>query len=586
MINRFLKIFISAGMAITLLAILGGVLIFATVYESQQGTPAVQHLVYKTGWFLGLLGVIFLNVLFASLSRLPFKKEHTGFHITHIGLLTILFGSMLTCWVGVEGQLALTEGKSGDKITTETERVLFWREGDQKAHLLEQQFSKKINKSPWEKNILDNTVQVAIDGFSADSRFETYFEPVKEMGMPAVRVSLSGSFANETFWMVPGQSLAVGAATVTFDSIEDVGEFKKLLNVTPSKNTEKQDKGELLLSIPDKKIVATFPIEKILKGKQPILGTPYFIKGIQFYSHALVVENKLVNQSKEMVNPAVEFEIEGPEGTEKHVAFSLFPQFPSLHGQTSKNYEIAAHYVLETPPPTDPNALALYLGPNSEFICRITKKGETRATLVSLKNPVETGWMDLKFELKKFIPQALERERVLPIASGIGGGNPISALHFTFRNLKTLARSEIWLQKNSEAKLSLGDDRLHIQYGVKEIPLGFTVKLKDFVLKNYPGSERPMSYESFVEVTDAKKGKNFPSHIYMNHPLVYNGAKLFQASYSQNPGEPEVSIFSVKRDPGVPLIYGGSAILVVGIVILFFASPKTKGTGKLKKKKK
>jgi cytochrome c biogenesis protein ResB len=92
-----------------------------------------------------------------------------------------------------------------------------------------------------------------------------------------------------------------------------------------------------------------------------------------------------------------------------------------------------------------------------------------------------------------------------------------------------------------------------------------------------------MSYESFVEVQDLKKNKKFPFHIHMNHPLVYNGYKFFQASYTQNPGEPEVSIFAVKRDPGVPLIYGGSAILIAGILILFYGKPKEKEKTRKKK---
>ena len=80
MLNALWKFFVNAKTAIGLIAVLAAVLIFGTIYESNYGTPAVQLVVYKTWWFLTLLGLVFLNVLFAALSRLPWqKKRRVGF---------------------------------------------------------------------------------------------------------------------------------------------------------------------------------------------------------------------------------------------------------------------------------------------------------------------------------------------------------------------------------------------------------------------------------------------------------------------------------------------------------------------------
>jgi len=576
MLDKFLKAFVSAGTAITLLVLLGAVLIFSTIYESQFGTAAVQHLVYKTWWFLGLLGLIFLNVLFASLVRLPFKKEQTGFHITHIGLLIILFGAMLTCVVGREGRLGLQEGEKGESFVTDMEQVAFWPEGAQQATIIERQFSPQIRKHPWKKVLDGGPVELAIDDYAPDSRLEVSYGSDGDNYNPMAEISFAGSMGKQTAWIAPGGEMQVGPAQIRFEEISDPKKFQALLNPPKPQAVKAQGKGELVIQLPGQSKPARFSIEDILKKEIKIPGSALSVKGIQYYPYALVEGSQLVNHSDDPVNPAIEFEVRGPKGVERHVAFSLFPQFASLHGKTSKNYGIEARFEAEGARPPSPNTLTIFRDPSGKMICQITNKaGETRALELSLKNPIETGWMDFKFELKNFFEKAKERTRVVPLQTKGMTPNGTPALHFTLINAATNARSQVWVQKESGSTLPVGEDLFHLHYNSKEIPLGFSLLLKDFVLKNYPGTDNPMSYESFVEVEDPKNGKVFPAHIYMNHPLVYKGYKFFQSSYIQNPGEPEVSIFSIKKDPGIPLIYGGSIILVLGILLLFFGEKKT-----------
>ncbi|NQT38703.1 MAG: hypothetical protein HQ581_14495, partial [Planctomycetes bacterium] len=66
--------------------------------------------IYRTGWFAVLLAVLGINVLNAALTRLPWKRRHVGFLVTHAGILVLLFG----CWVsrrgGEEAYLTVYEG--------------------------------------------------------------------------------------------------------------------------------------------------------------------------------------------------------------------------------------------------------------------------------------------------------------------------------------------------------------------------------------------------------------------------------------------------------------------------------------------
>lgn len=93
--------------------------------------------------------------------------------------------------------------------------------------------------------------------------------------------------------------------------------------------------------------------------------------------------------------------------------------------------------------------------------------------------------------------------------------------------------------------------------------LGFRVRLDKFVLKHYPGSMQPSSYDSYVTIIDGNK--KFHYHIYMNHILVYKGYRFYQASYDP---DGKGSILSVNHDPGMYITYLGYLLMAIG----FFAS--------------
>jgi cytochrome c-type biogenesis protein CcsB len=93
------------------------------------------------------------------------------------------------------------------------------------------------------------------------------------------------------------------------------------------------------------------------------------------------------------------------------------------------------------------------------------------------------------------------------------------------------------------------------------VDLGFKIKLDRFVMRKYPGSMQPSSYDSYVTIIDGSK--KIPYHIYMNHILVYKGYRFYQASYF--PDE-QGSILSVNHDPGMWITYFGYALLAAGFL--------------------
>ncbi|WP_457639795.1 c-type cytochrome biogenesis protein CcsB [Persephonella sp.] len=113
-------------------------------------------------------------------------------------------------------------------------------------------------------------------------------------------------------------------------------------------------------------------------------------------------------------------------------------------------------------------------------------------------------------------------------------------------------------------KVKIKDLSVTLSWGAKKIELPFYIYLKDFVLKRYPGSMQPSSYESDVVVKDPRNNVEFEYRIYMNHTLEYGGYKFFQSSY--DPDE-KGTVLSVNHDPGKIPTYIGYAMLAIGLLL-------------------
>ena len=106
-------------------------------------------------------------------------------------------------------------------------------------------------------------------------------------------------------------------------------------------------------------------------------------------------------------------------------------------------------------------------------------------------------------------------------------------------------------------------------YGAKILKAPFSVKLNDFQLEKYPGSESAASYASEVTVVDGDD--SFDYKIFMNHILDYKGFKFFQSSYDLS-GEVEQTHLSVNHDFwGMFITYLGYSLLYTGLICILFA---------------
>lgn len=118
--------------------------------------------------------------------------------------------------------------------------------------------------------------------------------------------------------------------------------------------------------------------------------------------------------------------------------------------------------------------------------------------------------------------------------------------------------------KGVPSKVLIDDTLFILEWGSISLPLPFSVKLNDFQLERYPGSNSPSSYASEVTILDKDNNITKPYRIYMNNVLDYRGYRFFQASYDQD----ELgTILSVNKDPGKMPTYIGYFLLSLGLLV-------------------
>lgn len=116
---------------------------------------------------------------------------------------------------------------------------------------------------------------------------------------------------------------------------------------------------------------------------------------------------------------------------------------------------------------------------------------------------------------------------------------------------------------------TVGNISLSVAYGSKRVELPFALRLRDFIMEKYPGTNNASSYASEVTLIDPRSNLEKDQRIFMNNILNYDGYRFFQSSFDQD----ELGTYlSVNHDWwGTWISYLGYAILTLGMVLTFFS---------------
>jgi len=236
--RRIFDFFASLGLAVVVMVTLGTTCLIATIYESKHGTAAAQRYFYRTGWFAMILVALGIKIFCAMMSRYPWKKHHTGFVLAHIGILTLLTGSLISLRYGFDGNLALFEGDTGDSVTL-LDKVVDVDTGSGPPTRIAFDFDKRPPSPAHPRRFpLEDGATLVVDDFAPHVRVSDSFTEGAE-GPAALHFVLQAPFATQDGWLVAGdrerERADFGPASFDLRLADDVGAAERLV-VTPGQN--------------------------------------------------------------------------------------------------------------------------------------------------------------------------------------------------------------------------------------------------------------------------------------------------------------------------------------------------------------
>jgi cytochrome c-type biogenesis protein CcsB len=175
---------------------------------------------------------------------------------------------------------------------------------------------------------------------------------------------------------------------------------------------------------------------------------------------------------------------------------------------------------------------------------------------------------EYKVVLSKIIPNATET------AGGVIGIDPAeketgkTAFIFDVSAANKTENFTLWNEADQNiAKKSFDIDgkKIELFYGSKITVLPFKIKLNDFILERYPGSNSPSGYKSDVVLIDKASNTEKPFIIFMNNILKYEGYRFYQSSFDK---DEQGTILSVNHDnAGMIVSYSGYCLLFLFIIL-------------------
>ena len=208
------KLFSSVKLAVVLICVIIVASIAGTLYESSFDAKVARAYIYNAWWFNLWLTALCLNLICSAFSRWPWKRHHTGFLITHLGIVTLLIGAMIGRRWGVEGSITLNKGQPPSNQLVMDQRVLRVEEAGVEArqYPVEIMGRHPTPAHPWSLGETASGWKIDLMDYAPliDAKFEPQAAPpaMKELAQPAVHIKLATQRVGATIdqWLLAGDA--------------------------------------------------------------------------------------------------------------------------------------------------------------------------------------------------------------------------------------------------------------------------------------------------------------------------------------------------------------------------------------------
>lgn len=119
LLDKIWRFFASVKLTIVLLLVMGVAMGYGTFVETFLSNGAARIVVYRTWWFDSMIVLLALNLIGCTLRRAPYRPHQIPWLLTHVSLLLIMGGTLITSRFGVQGQMVIVEGETEDIFSAE-----------------------------------------------------------------------------------------------------------------------------------------------------------------------------------------------------------------------------------------------------------------------------------------------------------------------------------------------------------------------------------------------------------------------------------------------------------------------------------
>ncbi|MGQ3684717.1 MAG: cytochrome c biogenesis protein ResB [Candidatus Loosdrechtia sp.] len=538
--------------------------------------------VFYSYWFSFLLLLLCANLICCTIKRWKNSFLQAGFVLTHVSLILILMGGVIKFQLGVKGGVNVYEGKSVNYFLTQTmgrggavdyikkdlpftialDRFIL-EKNEPKFQLVSYVKSKdrqKVLDTKYRKKqqIPGTEYKVTVKDYIPDVILKQ--EPVNisdKPDNPAVYVKLlSSKDAADVEWQLtddpnPGENRS--------QDFQVEAEGWLIANDRNSYEDKNQDFRIEYIWLPsgdelDKTIAASgsvqpkltagvggqlleYPIEidKVLTFE----GTGYSVKILGFVFN-YGDDRPLDKQPAD--NPAVQVEINGPEGPETRWIFEKFPDWDKMHPSKYKNLKLTCSGIGSVS--TAKNMVKIIQSPEKCVIADIRDKHAENITPLKIGEKYPVANTKKLIMVSDYFPSFDLKEEVVKVSDEVG----VPAILVEVEGPR--GKLEDWLFSNNKYATWYPDNNFALLY-----------------------ESTGESIKHFVsELRIEENGKTVAAKaIKVNDPLKYKGYVIYQSSY-----DPEAGRFSglqIVKDPGIPVAYAGFGALSFGVIFIFYVKP-------------
>ncbi|HEY5791800.1 MAG TPA: hypothetical protein VIS74_00785 [Chthoniobacterales bacterium] len=563
-LGRLIYFLGSLNFALILLGTIAIACAVATIFESRFDTKVAQTYIYKAPWFVFWLGFLCVNLFCVTLTRWPWQKKHLGFVITHYGIITLLIGAVIGSKFGFEGNVTLHAGEPpANRLTTA--RSVIQLEGPMDRALYTLPFDaaavRPSEKRPKRFGVPGTKWRIVADNYAPDLVRDPRLVKT-EGGRPGLILKMDSRMAAQQ----------LGIPLLLHDPELGSADLFGLAKI------------QWMESLPAHEPKRERETQVVFGNYAPIVQSVGGGSGIPIH---LSKDGAELTIAQETYRRAEVMDRELTVGSAKVRPSGYWPDFvmqngrPATQSQEPRNPAVMLQVDYEAAPPA--RGLALELAPgrggvNYQFVRdgRIVSRGAASAG-----EEFVSGWMDWRVRVEEYEPSAALRfETRLPRE-----GESKTGIPGFWARLETEdgARGEPrWVESGRLTELAAGEARVRIGYGLEIIKVSFNLKLLNFEVPRYEGTETPSDYISTLEFTDLRTGQSRMGVAKMNHPASWPGGfwavttglnyKFSQAEW--NPRDLGETTLQVLYDPGWLLKWTGSLAICIGIALMFYWRPK------------